>query len=361
MTTPSPRRILRGARRRAGEVVRQAAWPLDAPPVRPRQVIVDLTDRCYFRCVSCDKWRTRATPPELATAGWRAALRALRAWLGPFHLSISGGEPLLRPDLLELIADASSLGCTINLMTNGWQVDAARARGLVAAGLTNLTLSLNGLRPETHDASRGMPGSHARIVAAVDHFNRARGARRLPTLSLNVIVAGYNARELPDLVRWAREAPVDAVGLQPLVDIANYQPYGDRRRAPAQPELAPPRDSPLWAAPDGELPAALDELIALKRAGYPILNTVPHLDLVRTYFTGQGTATARSRCYVGLNSFLIDPYGGVRLCYTLPAVGNILDESPGALWAGARARAVRRQVRACALGCRLLNCNYQGR
>ena len=349
------------AHRAADEIARRVAWRMDQPPVKPRQVIVDLTDRCFFRCPTCDKWRARRTSPELTAEAWERVLAALHAWLGPFHLSISGGEPLVRRDVLDIIAAASALGCTTNLMTNGWLVDDGMARSLVRAGLDNLTLSLNGLRPETHDATRGVEGSHARIVAAIAHFNQARrdlapnGRRQPPTLSLNVIVAGRNAAELPDLVRWARNAGIDAVGLQPLVDASNYQPYRQRFR-----NFAPdwPAHSALWPCEPDEMDAAIAGLIDLKAAGYPVLNPPGQLARMRRYFTDP-TRRPGGRCYVGLDNLLIDPYGDARLCYTMDVVGNVLRRSPRKLWRGAAAARVRRQIRSCSRGCQLLNCNYR--
>jgi MoaA/NifB/PqqE/SkfB family radical SAM enzyme len=345
----------------ADDMIRRAAWRLDRPPVKPRQVIVDVTDQCFFRCPTCDKWRVRETPPELTTDDWRQALGVLRGWLGPFHLSISGGEPLLRDDILDLVALASGMDCTVNLMTNGWLVDGAMAEGLVRAGLGNLTLSLNGLRAETHDATRGVEGSHARVLTAIEHFNRARSAPAVdgrlqpPTLSLNVIVAGYNARELPDLVRWAREVGVDAMGLQPLVDASNYQPYSQRFRDFSADWTA---HSALWSANPGTVGVVLDELTSMKGAGYPILNSARQLTLMKAYFANP-TIRPAGRCYVGLNSFLIDPYGAVRLCYAMDAVGDIRLQAPRDIWGCEAAARVRVQIRACGMGCRLLNCNYQ--
>ena len=338
---------------------RAAVWPLDRPPVKPRQVIVDVTDRCYFRCNTCDKWRVKETPPELAAAQWQSALAALHDWLGPFHLSISGGEPLLRPDVFDLISQVATYGGSSNLMTNGWQVDAEMAQRLVRAGLSNLTLSLNGHRPETHDRTRGMPGSHARIMAAVAHFNEARRrAPHRPTLSLNVIVAGYNAAELPDLVRWARDAGIDAVGLQPLADVTSYQPYATLGPDEQFRSVPIPVTHELYDnGHGGAVEQALDELIALKQEGFPILNPVSQLQLMHFYFRNDPRLAER-RCYVGLNNFLIDPYGAVRLCYTMQPVGDILRQAPRAIWEGERAQAVRRQIRSCEAGCRLLNCNY---
>lgn len=335
---------------------RQLSWYLNRPLVAPKQVIIDMTDRCFFRCPTCDKWRVKDVPPELSLAEWQAALGAIYAWMGPFHLSISGGEPLMRPDVVDLIAWASRRQISTNLMTNGWLVDETMAAALVEAGLGNLTLSLNGLLPETHDTSRGVKGSHARIVAAIDYYQTARRRHgRTGTLSFNVIVAGFNAAELPDLVRWAADMDIDAVALQPLVHVSSYQPYSQPFQD-YRPDWT--ADDPLWNGDQATLEAALADLIELKQAGYPILNSVHQLTLMQAHFR-QPTAVPATNCYVGVNTFLIDPYGKVRLCYTMDVVGDIKEEPPESIWHSPKAAEVRDRIRGCGLGCRLLNCNYQ--
>ena len=336
--------------------VRWLAWQADRPRIGPKQVIVDITDRCFFRCMTCDKWKSRATPLELTTAEWLDALHRLFEWLGPYHLSLSGGEPLGRHDIFQIIAWANERGVTTNLMTNGWLVDAWTARELVEAGLTNLTFSLNAFNPATHDRTRGMPGSYARIVAGIGHVQRAcaeAGART--TISLNTIVCGATAAELPKLVRWAREVGLDAVGLQPLVDVSSYQPY-QARQVTYRPDWTANND--LWTGDRQQIDAAIEQLIALKQQGYPILSTVRQLRLMGAYLHDPATAPP-TRCYVGINNFLIDPYGDVRLCYSMDPIGNICTEQPEALWSSAMAARVRGDIRTCQLGCRLLNCNYQ--
>jgi MoaA/NifB/PqqE/SkfB family radical SAM enzyme len=335
---------------------RRLAWHAGRPSVGPRQVIVDLTDRCFFRCPTCDKWKLADAPGELTTAEWYAALQRLRDWLGPYHLSLSGGEPLLRADVYDLIDFAHARGITTNLMTNGWLVDAHVARRLVAAGLDNLTFSLNALDAETHDRTRGMPGSHARLVAGIAHAQAARAAAgRHMTVCLNTIVAPATAAGLPALVRWATAQGLDAVGLQPLVDVALYQPY----RAPDAPAgSGAPGDRPLWAGDPREIADAIAGLIALKAAGFPILATERQLRLIGALLLDP-QSTPATPCYVGVNDLLVDPYGGVRLCYAMEPIGDIRADAPAAIWHSPVAVRLRAQVRACRKGCRLLNCNYQ--
>lgn len=343
------------ARAIADHARRRLAWHADRPGVGPRQVIVDLTDRCFFRCPTCDKWKLTDAPGELTTAEWCAALGRLRDWLGPYHLSLSGGEPLLRADVYDLIAFAHARGITTNLMTNGWLVDADVARRLVAAGFDNLTFSLNALDPETHDRTRGMPGSHARLVAGIAHAQEARAAAGRPmTVCLNTIVAPATAAGLPALVRWAREQGIDAVGLQPLVDVALYQPYA---AAVVQARSSSTEDSPLWAGDPRRIADAIAELTALKAAGFPILATERQLRLIGAHLLDpQGTPA--TPCYVGVNDLLVDPYGAVRLCYAMEPIGDIRTDAPAAIWGSHAAVRVRAQVRACQRACRLLNCNY---
>lgn len=343
------------ARALADHAQRRLAWHAARPRVGPRQVIVDLTDRCFFRCPTCDKWKLTDAPGELTTAEWCAALARLREWLGPYHVSLSGGEPLLRADVYDLIAFARARGISTNLMTNGWLVDADVARRLVAAGLDNLTFSLNALDPETHDRTRGMPGSHARLVAGIAHAQEARTAAGRPmTVCLNTIVAPATAEDLPALVRWASEQGIDAVGLQPLVDVALYQPYA----AAVEPAgSGGPNDQALWAGDPLAVVNAVEELIALKVSGYPILATERQLRLIGAHLLDpQGTPA--TPCYVGVNDLLVDPYGGVRLCYAMEPIGDIRTDAPAAIWHSPAAARVRPQVRACRRACRLLNCNY---
>jgi MoaA/NifB/PqqE/SkfB family radical SAM enzyme len=114
----------------------------------------------------------------------------------------------------------------------------------------------------------------------------------------------------------------------------------------------------LWNGDGAVLAAALDELAALKQAGYPILNSTRQLRLMQAHFR-QPTAVPATNCHVGVNTFLIDPYGKVRLCYTMDAVGDIKAQPPDVIWHSPEAVQVRRQIRGCGQSCRLLNCNYQ--
>jgi len=107
----------------------------------PLWLLLELTYRCPLHCVFCynptDFARTGA---ELATADWLRVLREARA-LGAVQLGLSGGEPLVREDLEEIVAEAHALGFYVNLITSGVGLTRTRIAALKAAGLDHIQLS----------------------------------------------------------------------------------------------------------------------------------------------------------------------------------------------------------------------------
>lgn len=114
-------------------------------------------------------------------------------------VSFTGGEPLLHPQLPELIRHARSLGLRVNLITNGTLCDAAMIQRLLEAGLNSAQVSLEGAAPEIHDAVTGVGGSHAASMAALAGFRDA-GIVVHPNTTLNRLNAD-DALRMPELVR----------------------------------------------------------------------------------------------------------------------------------------------------------------
>ena len=135
--------------------LRPAAAP--ATPVAP-VVIWNLIRRCNLCCEHCYSIPAdRDFPGELPTAEVFSTLDDLRTFGVP-ALILSGGEPLLRPDLFEIAARAKEIGIPyIGLSTNGTLIDAPMADRIAAAGFDYVGISLDG-RPATHDRVRRMVG-----------------------------------------------------------------------------------------------------------------------------------------------------------------------------------------------------------
>ncbi|MFA9478756.1 radical SAM protein [Phycisphaerales bacterium AB-hyl4] len=165
----------------------------------PRPVVVwAVTKACNLRCVHCyASADANAAPGELTHEEGRTLLEDLRQFDVPAVL-FSGGEPLARPDVLELMAYGQSLGLNCTLSTNGVLIDDAMADRLADLGLRYVGISLDGMRV-THDKLRGMRGAFDASLAAIDRC-RARGLR----VGVRFTVHALNADQLEPLFKLCR-------------------------------------------------------------------------------------------------------------------------------------------------------------
>ena len=179
-----------------------------SPPLaRPMKVTIGYTQSCNLDCRVCYADCTRdPSPRELPAASWcRLIDEFIEA--GVISVMIEGGEPLHRPDLLEVIAHAAPRAMT-RLRTHATLIDDAMAARLKAIGLGDAMVDLLGATAATHDTLTGTPGSHARSLAGIRALRRAG----LPVTVL-VIMNRENHRELQPLLELAHAEGAEAVGV----------------------------------------------------------------------------------------------------------------------------------------------------
>lgn len=131
-------------------------------------VQLTLTNRCQLNCGHCGVAGLRdVMQDELTLRQIDDIFRDLRL-AGCRVVDLFGGEPTLRKDLFEIVRRGKASGFIVSLETNGWLLDDAFVRGLEAAGLDQIYLSLDDYRAAEHDRQRGRPGSFARAVRALE-------------------------------------------------------------------------------------------------------------------------------------------------------------------------------------------------
>jgi pyrroloquinoline quinone biosynthesis protein E len=181
----------------------------------PLALLAELTHRCPLRCPYCSNPVELArASAELTTADWARVLREA-ADLGCLQVHLSGGEPLARRDIAEIVAAAREAGLYTNLITAGVTLDAAKLATLKEAGLDHLQLSVQDAEAEGAERIGGMKGAHARKREAA----RAVVEAGLP-LTINAVVHRQNLGHLPALIELALEW-----GARRL-EVAHVQYYG---------------------------------------------------------------------------------------------------------------------------------------
>ena len=142
-------------------------------------VFLSVTYRCQARCPHCYAVAEgRDAAAELTTAEWRLVLERVRA-AGALQTFFTGGEPLLREDLPDLVAHAHRQGLLTRVFTNGYLLTPKVIARLKRAGLTQCCVSIDDADPDAHDRLRGLPGSFARAVEALARLREEGIDRRI--------------------------------------------------------------------------------------------------------------------------------------------------------------------------------------
>ncbi|WP_328928348.1 pyrroloquinoline quinone biosynthesis protein PqqE [Streptomyces sp. NBC_00190] len=182
-----------------------------APPLG---LLAELTHRCPLHCAYCSNpLELIERERELTTGQWLEVFTQARD-IGVLQVHLSGGEPLARPDLPEIVSHVSGLGCYVNLVTSGLGLTEARLADLVERGLDNVQLSVQGADAARGDRLAGAKAHHHKIAAAA--LVRKHG---LP-LTVNAVLHRANHDQVAGFIDLATSMGADRL------ELANTQYYG---------------------------------------------------------------------------------------------------------------------------------------
>ena len=181
---------------------------------RPFGMLAELTYACPLHCPYCSNPLNLADyREELTTADWQRVMTEARA-LGVLQLHLSGGEPLQRRDLVELVASARDLGLYTNLITSAPGLSARRAEQLKIAGLDHVQISIQADEQSLSDRIAGTPSFGHKIEAA-------RMVKEMGwPLTMNVVIHRHNIDRIGRILDLAEELEADRI------ELANTQYYG---------------------------------------------------------------------------------------------------------------------------------------
>jgi PqqA peptide cyclase len=180
----------------------------------PLALIAEITHRCPLHCVYCSNpTQMVAASGELSTEEWISVFRQ-SGKLGMLHAHFTGGEPLARADLTELIAAARTAGLYTNLITSGIGLNEQRLHTLVEAGLDHIQISFQDSREEAANWIAGAK-AHAHKI----DLSRAIRQHKI-AFTVNLVVHRQNLDHLEEMIAFIEQ-------LQPeRVEIAHTQYYG---------------------------------------------------------------------------------------------------------------------------------------
>jgi MoaA/NifB/PqqE/SkfB family radical SAM enzyme len=302
----------------------RAGRALGRPLAGPVLGILAVTRSCPHRCDFCDVPHRRegqASAPQLDAP---AKVRVLEgfATLGCLAVTFTGGEPMLDPDLPDLVSRSASLGLMPHLSTTGWGLDAAAALRLVRAGLSGATITV------AAHPGRNAPRPEAGIAALQHLADAGRAAGRHLSLTTTTVLSPGRLPQAAALVQRLLDLGFEQVGVMPELDLSV---------PPGRPGLD-----------EGALRALAADLIAWKSSTGRIDNSNGYL---RALPRCAGPAPLPVPCVAPYSSVIVDATGSVHAC--APAwmrgvsIGNVQETPVEALWRSPAYAAERRRLRDC--------------
>ncbi len=286
-------------------------------PSRPRWIQIETTNRCNLACDVCPRQALGLPATDMSLETYDAIMDRLGPGRGALLTLFGLGEPLMLPEVFEMVRKGADRGYRVGLTTNGLLMDSSRRRKILASGAQNLRVSFDGFGAE------GGP-LHDQGAAAFDNavsLVHERGTATVPEVTFNTLVSVQNAGQVAEVIARAAHAGADGVNL-----IKAVARFSGVRRLSLEDE---------------------DRMFA----GWHRLGDKLGIRVHSTWTTQQGIARYYYRRYTMCPQLYFYVYitqdGDVTPCCHLPRlrVGNIFRESLEDIWAGPRFAAFRRRWR----------------
>lgn len=178
----------------------------------PRLIFWEMTTACNLKCIHCRACPVdQRSPEDLTTQEGKAILDEIASFASP-AVVLSGGEPLVRPDVFEIASYGTSKGLRMLLATNGTLVTPEVANEIVKAGIQRVSVSIDGATASTHDSFRRIDGAFQQAWRGIDNL-KAAGV----SFQINTAVSKHNIDEIPQILDLAVKSGAAALHLFLLV------------------------------------------------------------------------------------------------------------------------------------------------
>jgi radical SAM protein with 4Fe4S-binding SPASM domain len=292
----------------------------------------------------CDLWNRpkeygKLGKKELTTQEMKKVIDDYKD-IGTTGIGFTGGEPMLRNDIFELIKYTKSKGMVTHMSSNGFMLNKKIASKIMQSGLDAIGFSLDGATARTHDKIRGIKGSYDRVINSIKLLNGLNKRRKKKLIIVVVtVISTLNLHEIKDLVALLRNLEVDKISFIPFHDIgvlSNGTPSMNKHKIRAK-EMK-------------ELDKVIDFLIKAKKELSIIDSSANFLKLFKYCFRDKKLPIP---CYAGYATFSIDGYGDMYPCFPMMEMGlaknvvNVRDVSLKDYWRSKELNKLRKRIKHC--------------
>jgi len=312
---------------------------LNKPLNKPTSIMITVTQNCILHCRQCNLWKTKPEK-QMTFDEAKIIIDRLHDWLGNFYLFFTGGEPFINKNLPDIIKYAQSMGIICHVNSNAFLIDKKLAKKIIDSNLNSISISLDGAKSSTHDYIRRTPGAYKKVIKAIKLLQNG------PKIYLNSLIIKQNTSELIDLIKLSQNQKSNGINFQCLLPTL----------ASNEKNIDLPKNK-LWPK-SKKVELEMKNIIKMDPSEKPnLITTNNELNKIINYYKDPFSNNKDIVCAAGINNFIVDQNGDVKLCYGMPKVGNIFKSSAKNIWLNEKTQKQRKTIRKCQNFCKVIKCN----
>ncbi len=320
------------------------------------QIFLWFKPQCTFQCNHCNIGSTQTSKDILDIEQRKAIIDRLAKWPGTqWTINFVGGELFLNPLIIDLINYSNARGFKTTLTTNGGPITKDLVPSICESGLSYLSFSLDSVNPNTHDEIKGKAGCHTHLLSIVESF-LTRNDR--PKIYLNTLIQKQNTEDLIDLINLCIQKSIDGISFQPIAPPALFSPNeGQTLINKIKLTLKLPltwNESAKLLPTSSTITTVLQKIIALKKAGAPVINSNQDLHDFLLYFSSPEKYYKKKTC-TACDSISVMPDGSLKLCPSGKTLGNIFKDDIHKCYSSNLSKNEMNKIRNCDHPCLVLS------
>lgn len=309
---------------------------------KPLNLIIFLTYRCNLRCKYCSSWKCLKRDKELGISDWKDIILQFKKWVGPYHLTLTGGEPLQKESIASLIKFLQNKNIRVSLLTNGSLFDKRLYKEIMDSKVYDITISLDSLKPKVHDYLSGKKGSCKTVKSNVEllkDLNRTNKTK----IYLATVINKLNLEEVTDLVEYTKNIELNGIKFQAInFNTVSNNTYDKNWY----------KKNNLWPQDQKKIENIIGKLTKMKK-DYPIWNSKKQLKTIEYFF--KNPVNEKYKCMANRKNICVDPYGNLGFCEMKNKLGNVHNQELKEFWYSKKAKQIRGEE--CNRTCMYLNSN----